>query len=117
MGATRFDLKKPFDIAACRREKIIAIECKQLKSYQAFGRRHMRDHQVDALHEIRDRGGVAWVLLNVRQKKPYLNRLIPLRWGEDQELFTPGSSIKKSDLMRRGYCVGKDGRFPLSFLA
>jgi hypothetical protein len=110
----RFDKEKPFDIVACLfGGEFIAIEGKQMKKYQAFGHRHMRDCQIKALDVIGRLGGAAYVFLNIRQKTPYINRLIVFEWP-DPILGTPTKSYKKKELLAMPYVTGKKGLFNLN---
>lgn len=111
----RFDREKPFDIVACKSGLMLAIEGKQLKSYQAFGSRHMRPHQIKSLDEVVSRGGKAFVFLNIRQKKPYLNRLLIFEWP-NLTLSTEKASFKKVELQKMPFVEGKKGQFDLSVL-
>lgn len=111
---TRFDLAKPFDIIALRNNRFYAIETKMLKSYQAFGYRHMRPHQVTSLSAINSFGGNPYVFLNIRQSKPkHINNCIIFKWGEYPQLEQEGCSIKKPELMKLPVIKGKKGLFDL----
>jgi len=108
----RFDREKPFDIVCFHDGDGVAIEGKQLKKYQAFGHRHMRECQIEALDRIIETGSRAMVFLNIRQKTPYINRLIVFEWPDDV-LRNPKMSYKKKELLKMPYVTGKHGRFPL----
>ncbi len=115
----RFDREKPFDIVALvlrTRPMFVAIEGKQLKSYQAFGYRHMRPCQIEALNHIFHLGGIAYVFLNIRQKKPYINRLIAFEWPNARLSSPHEPSYKKHELLEMPYITGKNGLFNLESL-
>jgi hypothetical protein len=109
---TRFAAEKPCDILFCYRSKFGAIESKQMKKFEAFGLRHMRDSQIRNLDEISERGGIAYVFLNVRIARKE-NRLIALDWKvwkAQLEIM----SLSGKEVAALPHIKGTGDRFPLS---
>jgi len=114
---TRFTGAKPCDIVGGYAGYFFGIESKQIKKYQAFGIGALRPSQVGELSKITDAGNRAFVFLNVRIKKPYVNRLLIFDWEDDTWKGTPQrASLKKFDIeeiaMQEGI-VGKNGLYDL----
>jgi hypothetical protein len=114
MVRTRFVPTKPCDILACIKGRMVGIECKQIKKWQGFSLRFLRENQIEALDEIKKAGGVSIVLVNVRippekgiSKRE--NRLIVINWSTwDRELIP----VKK--MRELPYIEGKLGLFDLT---
>lgn len=117
MKKTRFTSTKPCDILANVQGAFVAIECKQIKKWEAFGLNKMRPGQVVALTNVERTGGKAFVFLNVRikaikGKQKGENRLIIFEWYELQKRFQKGS-IKAKELKELVYFTSKDKIFDL----
>ncbi len=108
----RFDLEKPFDAFLCYKGKPIAIEAKTLTSYSAFGSQ-IRGSQIKGLDAFVKAGGRGFIFLNIRTKKPYMNRLIIFDWEEYGERFKSGWTMKKKELLCQQFRQGKKKRFLL----
>jgi len=96
----RYTPDKPCDILGTYRSKFFAIESKQIKSFEAFGMRHMRPAQIKHLTEIVKTGSRAFVFLNIRipaikGKQKRENRLIIFDWAEFSKLE---ASIKQKEI-------------------
>lgn len=118
-GITRFTPEKPCDVIVCLRGKMIGIESKQLKKFEAFGRTQMRDSQIKALGEIVAAGGTGYVFLNIRVKaikgkQKHENRLIVFDWAKWGERLSGNDTIKQKDLLNWTHVTGKDGLFDLT---
>jgi len=104
---TRFDAAKPFDAVAVIDGVPIAIEAKMLKSFQAFGLRHLRECQIDGLERWERAGGKSYVFLNIRIKRekgrPGFNGLYIFHWREFRSLE---KSIKKAELEKMDFIRG-----------
>lgn len=96
-GMERFGIKRPFDAFSVMWGKAVAIEAKFLKAPQAFGRRHVRPHQIDALVNVSRSGGLGIIALEVRMSRGNY------RWFaweiESFLLRTSSGSIKKNELL------------------
>lgn len=116
-GITRFTPDKPCDVVTCFKGQFIAIECKQIKKFQAFGRTQIRQSQMDAADAICAAGGLAYIFLNIRIKavkgvsKPE-NRLLIFEWREWSKTFKAGT-IKQKDLMSWSHTTGTKGIYDL----
>jgi hypothetical protein len=114
MMRTRFVPEKPCDILACVNGHMVAVEGKQMKKWQGFSIRFLRDNQIVALDSIVKAGGRAYVFVNVRvppekgvSKRE--NRLIVINWSTwDRELI-PVKAMREMP-----YIEGKLGLFDLS---
>lgn len=98
----RFTASKPFDLVACMDGRLVAIECKQIKKWKAFGMNDMRTSQLVNLPSVIKAGGRSFVFLNVRIARKE-NRLIFLDW----EVWGPRierESIKAKDLKELPFC-------------
>lgn len=114
---TRFTLPKPCDIITCDREKMILIECKQLKKYEAFGERHMRPSQIENLTNAHKMGHKAFVFLNIRLAEPRRNILLIFNWAKLVQLWADNKgSIKGKDIEARANSesafMAQNGIFP-----
>lgn len=114
---TRFTGDKPCDIVGGYRGHFFGIESKQVKKYEAFGLRFFRPCQIENLDKMVAGENAAFAFLNIRQKKPYINRLLIFDWADET---WKRETIKKRDLeilsLEEGI-VGKNGLFDLgSFL-
>jgi penicillin-binding protein-related factor A (putative recombinase) len=105
----RFDKPKPCDVVACFDGRFIGIESKQLKGFEAFGLRHLRPHQVEALDAMTEAGGDTWVFLNIRAKR--LNKLIAFWWPMWRLRWEAEGSTKKAELEELPGIDGHKGRF------
>lgn len=117
MKKTRFTATKPCDIFANVQGRFVAIECKQIKKWEAFGLNKMRPGQVVALTNVERTGGKAFVFLNVRikaikGKQKAENRLIIFPWDWLQDRFKKGS-IKAKELKNEEYVSMKNKIFDL----
>lgn len=111
MKATRFTPDKPCDIIACVDGRFVAIESKQIKKFEAFGMRHLRDVQIANLDHVERCGGRSFVFLNIRikavkGKTKHENRLIIFPWDEFKALCMEGS-IGKGALETMDFLQGK----------
>jgi len=114
-GMLRFIPPKPCDILSCIHGMMVGIETKQIKKWQGFALRFLRENQIEALTKINKAGGHAFIFLNVRippdkeanQKRE--NRLIIIDWSTWDRL--PINIIKIKDVQ---YVTGKNGRFDLT---
>jgi hypothetical protein len=109
----RFDLEKPFDAFVCHRGTPIAIEAKTMKSYTAFGRQ-IRPSQIKGLNKFVAAGGCGFIFLNIRSKKPRMNRLLIFDWAKWGQDFSSGWTMKKKELERYPFINKKKGRFDLT---
>lgn len=100
---TRFTAAKPCDIVCCIDGRMIAIETKQFKKWEALGLRHFEPEQIEGMNRIVANGGRAFVFLNIRIKKPYTNRLLVFEWDLLYEHFTLFGSVFAKDLMKRTF--------------
>jgi hypothetical protein len=110
MQQTRYTPEKPCDIVAMFGSVGCLIECKQVKTVEAFGMRHMRPSQIKNLDEVVNKGGLGFVFLNVRVKgakgvSKHMNKLIIFDWYffRQQE-----ESIKAKQLVE---ILSRDGWF------
>lgn len=112
MGGTglRFVPEKPCDIIAMRGKIGLLIECKQIKKFEAFGMRHMRESQIKNLNEVTDKGGLGFVFLNIRIASPRENRLIIFEW---QEFRYRTESIKGKEIKEFPFIQGFKDEFDL----
>lgn len=108
-----FTSSKPFDIVASVRGKMLAVECKQMKRYGAFGLKVMEDSQIVALDELsRCRQARCYVFLNVRITR-VVNRLYIFRWENLRHVWMERGSILAEALRLFQGIDGSHGRFPL----
>lgn len=108
---SRFQDNKPCDILACGQDgKIIAIESKQIKKWQAFGLRFLRPHQIETLEKIHSLGGWAFVFLNVRIIKPKENRCIAIHWP----VLKSKKSFSKKELPLLPFYQGSKKEFAIN---
>lgn len=113
MGQLRFAAEKPFDLIACVRRQALAVECKQMKSFEAFGLRAMQESQVEAFDLLTKLGNAhCYVMLNVRLTG--INRLYAFRWRNLRHLWETQGSIKAAILRELKYTEGHGGLFPLA---
>ena len=114
----RFNPEKPFDLACCINGKFVGVECKQLKKYEAFGLRHIRETQIRGLDGILDGLGRAFVFVNIRQQADKkkgtsrLNRLIIFDWDVWRNRWKIGTS-KKEEMLKMPFITGAKGYFPI----
>ena len=119
MKGLRFTLPKPFDIFASVNGQFVAIECKQIKKFEAFGLSHMRPSQIEHLSKVIQKGGRAFVFLNVRIKPSvakqikHENRLLIFDWGVWHERWKI-ESLKKKDIEERPFIQGFDHYYDLN---
>jgi penicillin-binding protein-related factor A (putative recombinase) len=119
--ATRFTPDKPCDIVAIYRGTGFIVEGKQIKKFEAFGANKIRPSQIKNMDEVVDKGGRAFVFLNIRIKavkgvSSHENRLVILDWSKLRDTFQTGS-IKAKELKELSYIEGFKDRFDLkSFL-
>lgn len=102
--ALRFTPDKPCDIIGGY-GKFFGIESKQIKKWEAFGMRHIRQSQIDAMDDMIKTGNRAFVFLNVRIKavkgeSKHANKTIFWDWREFREMK---DSIKAKDLQKLPY--------------
>lgn len=83
---------RPFDLTICYEGQYHALELKFLRDYQAFGRRHLRESQVEHLDAVENAGGSSWVGAVVCVPRRFC-RLILWPWRE-----FPQRSMRKSAL-------------------
>jgi penicillin-binding protein-related factor A (putative recombinase) len=100
----RFTPDKPCDVVGGY-GKFFAIESKQIKKFEAFGMRFLRDSQIKELNSIIERGNRAFIFLNIRIKAvkgkvKRENRLVIFDWKEFRELK---ETIKKADVEKLPY--------------
>lgn len=96
-GMERFGIKRPFDAFVSMWGKAVGIEAKFLKSPQAFGKRHLRAHQIDHLVEVSRSGGLGIVCLEMRVSRGVYRWFF---WEIEQFLNkTECGSIPKKDLL------------------
>lgn len=70
-------VSRPFDVFGVWVDgSMIAIECKWMKEPAAFGKRHLEDHQIEALDECLKRKALTFVVLFTK----YKNRIHMLVW-------------------------------------
>ena len=119
LQGARFNPEKPCDLVASINGKFVGIECKQLRKYEAFGLRHIRETQVRGLNGIIHNGlGRSFIFLNIRQKADKergikrLNHLIIFDWDKWRHLWE-GRTTKKHELLTVTPIPGKNGMFPL----
>lgn len=103
--ALRFTPDKPCDIIAGFAGKMVGIESKQMKKYEAFGLRHIRDSQVEHMNAMIAAGCRAFVILNIRIRAvkgetKHENRTVIFDWKEFRE---QKESIKAKDLKSLPY--------------
>lgn len=91
-GQAARNVPRPFDLTICYEGQYHALELKFLRDYQAFGRRHLRDVQVENLDAITIADGLAWVGAVVWLPRQFC-RLILWPWLE-----FPQRSVRKSAL-------------------
>ena len=110
--SVRFSPNKPADIILVTQGYPVLIECKQFKQYQAFGMRHLTEHQPDALHEFCSKGkGRAFIFINIRRptithkRQRRCNRLIIYEWAHICNRLEK-ESIKKPELEAQPYIEG-----------
>lgn len=85
--ATRFIPEKPFDIVASYRGTAFAIETKQIKKWQSFGRKDFRPSQLKELTRFQTQGqGRSFVMLNVRIPRKENLCIIFEWWAFENEL-------------------------------
>lgn len=111
----RFTPTKPCDVIFCMDGRFGAIECKQLKSWKAFGPGMMRPAQVQALNELTSMGAKTWVFLNIRVART-TNWLIAFHWTQLQELWSTKKTIRAKILKELPHVEGRRGLFDLGFL-
>lgn len=118
MRKTRFTPEKPCDIVTMYRGRIILLELKQMKKWQAFGGQ-IRDSQKKHMDMVVRKGGRAYVFLNVRIKadkeknQEYVNRLLFFDWKEWSPIFERGNLFAK-ELRTMPGLVGKNKLWPLA---
>jgi len=111
----RFNPIKPFDIMAVVHGYGVAVESKMLKKYEAFGGRHLREEQIQALDDVKKSDGRPFVFLNIRQPSPNrLNRLIVFDWNYWADRFKSSNSIKKNELESLSFIEGRKKLFDLT---
>lgn len=126
MRRTRFTPEKPCDIIFCFGGRFGAIESKQMKKFQAFGLRHLRENQIRNLDRVTATGGRAFVFLNVRVRGKrgavvkgkwtganYENRLIIFDWKVWKPLFEI-LPLSGKEVQSLAFIRGKKGLFDLS---
>ena len=97
-GRRRANIPRPFDLVACYRGELLAIEVKLLRGYQAFGMRHLRESQIEHLERVVQAGGRAYVFCVVWEPRQY-KRLLIWPWDE----FPREASIRKRELQELPY--------------
>ena len=119
MSATRFTPAKPCDIITCDRDKMILIECKQLRKWEAFSERHMRPSQIKNLSIAHKMGHKAFVFLNVRIVSERTNYLLIFNWPKLCDIWASqkgcirGDEIKSRCLSEQAI-IGYKERFDVS---
>lgn len=106
----QFTPKKPYDINGCYNGRFFAIECKMIKEFKAFGTKALRPNQKDALDDVLEAGGRAFVFLNIRINSPRVNRLLIFDWLLFREQI---NSFKKKDLENFDYIQGGKGKYDM----
>jgi penicillin-binding protein-related factor A (putative recombinase) len=101
----RYVPEKPCDIIGGYHGKFFGIESKQIKKFEAFGVRHLRDGQIKHLTEMVKRGNRAFVFLNIRiapvkGKTKRENRLVIFDWAEFSKRT---ESLKQKEVMALPY--------------
>lgn len=99
---TRFTNAKPCDIVASYQGGFVAVETKQFKKWKALSKNDFRPEQIDGMTKIVASGGRAFVFLNIRIAKPYVNRLLIFDWAVWGPVLSTGS-IWAKDLKERAY--------------
>lgn len=121
MSRTRFTPEKPCDILACGSGgRFIAIEGKQMKTFKAFGLYALRPSQISNLDRIIERGGRAYVFLNVRIRArkgevDHENRLIVFDWAK-WGLLLPILPLTGREVRQLPFVSGRKGIFDLRSL-
>jgi len=103
--------ERPFDMVSIFKSKLVAIELKFLKSFSAFGMRHMRESQIKNLNMVSESGALAFVFLNIWIPHKE-NRLLIWEWNRFKSLTADGT-IKKKELEQWAFIQGKAQRFPV----
>lgn len=109
----RFEPAKPFDAFGIWQGIPFAIEAKQLKTWKAFGPDQVRESQVSGLNDVQERGGLAFIFLNLRiaadpeKNLKRENRLLIFPWPTLHARFERFGSIKKKELETLPHLVGK----------
>jgi len=101
----RFVAEKPCDIFGGYHGKFFAIESKQIKKFEAFGLRHIRDSQIKHLTSMVKTGNRAFIFLNIRiaavkGKTKRENRLVIFDWAD---LSRKTESYKQKEVMALPY--------------
>jgi penicillin-binding protein-related factor A (putative recombinase) len=101
----RFVAEKPCDIIGGYHGKFFGIESKQIKNFEAFGLRHLRESQIRHLTDMVKRGNRAFVFLNIRiaavkGKTKRENRLVIFDWADFSKMT---ESLKQKDVMALSY--------------
>ncbi len=110
----RFTPDKPCDVIAMYEGRGVLIECKMLKGYQAFGKRHIRPSQIREMDKALEAGTRAFLFVNIRKTaKPRLNRIIILEWSEVRERIMSEVSYKKPEMESFDYIEGAYGTYEL----
>lgn len=107
---SRFQENKPCDLIAQSKKngKVIAIESKQIKKWQTFGMRFLRDHQIETLEAV-SKKGYGFVFLNVRIQSPRENRCLVFPWKK----FKQKEKYNIQELKAYPFYKGSKGRFEL----
>ncbi len=106
---SRFQGNKPCDILVQSKEgKMIAIESKQIKKWQTFGMRFLRDHQIETLEAV-SKSGHGFVFLNVRMNTPRENRCLIFPWKK----FKAKEKYNIQELKTYPFYKGSKNRFEL----
>lgn len=109
----RFFADKPFDIVAFVNHNAVAIECKQMKKFMAFGMSAMRDSQIENFDRISaTRSGKCYVFLNIRIARN-VNRLYAFKWVNLKWVWKVHGSLQAEHLRLFKYIEGGKGKFPL----
>lgn len=109
----RFLPEKPCDIIGGFKGTFFMIESKQMKKFEAFGARHFRDNQLDALDRAVQTLNPAYAFLNVRIASPRTNRLIILDWITWGHRLRQ-NSIKAEEIKKLPFIQGHKERFDLT---
>lgn len=107
-GTTR----RPFDIIAFVGDYGLAIEVKLMKKWQKLSPNIFQPHQFYHLDSITDKGGLAYLFLNIRITEPRENRLLIFPWEKWRNVIKQ-TGLSRHRLAELNYCQGSKGLFNL----
>lgn len=112
----RYTPDKPCDVIGAYSNYFFAIESKQMKKFEAFGMRFIRESQAKELNLMTSKGNQAFIFLNIRIKAikggaKRENRLIIFKWTDFRDRTKSYTAKELKTLPYVGYQSIKKNKF------